>query len=301
MRAVAALFLLCLSAVGQAPPKSAFDRAALEQWVRHLFVWGPHIDVKVSEPAPAPLPGFKQVSVVASAGNASQEEIFYVSADGRKLIRGSVYDIGTNPFEADARRIATERQPSFGPADAPVVLVVYSDFQCTYCRQEAQILRQQLAKEYPKQVRVHFKDFPLDPIHPWARPAAIAGRCIYRQQPAAFWDYHDWIFEKQPSITVENLKQNLQEFAKTNGLDATRLNACLDGKATESEVNESMADARALGVNSTPTVFVNGRRLAGSVPWANLKQVIDHEIAYAGKNAAAASCCEVKLPVPGAQ
>ena len=62
---------------------------------------------------------------------------------------------------------------------------------------------------FPTQVRVYFKDFPLEPIHPWAKPAAIAGRCVFRQKPAAFWDFHDWIFEHQGEITVENLKDKV--------------------------------------------------------------------------------------------
>ena len=111
------------------------------------------------------------------------DEVFYLSADGTRLIRGAVYDIEVNPFAKDLAKIKTDLQPSMGTPGAPVVIVVYSDFQCAYCREAAKMLRENLLKSYPKEVRLYFKDFPLDQIHPWARPASIAGRCVFRQNP----------------------------------------------------------------------------------------------------------------------
>jgi protein-disulfide isomerase len=297
---VALLFFDALSGA-QTPPKegakSGLDKSTLEQYVRHLFVWGPQIQVKVSDPKPSTLPGFQQMNVMASAGNASQEETFLISNDGKKIIRGVVYDVAENPFDVDKDRIKTDEQPSFGPATAPVQLVIYSDFQCSFCREEANVIRQTLAPAYPDQVRVIFKDFPLEPIHPWAKPAAIAGRCIYRQKPAAFWDFHDWIFENQGTLTVENLKDKVLEFGKGKGIETIQLGSCLETKSTDAEVNRSMAEARMLGVNSTPTMFVNGRRLVGRLEWGQLKSVIDHEIEYQ-KMRGGEKCCELTLTSP---
>ena len=278
-------------------PKSGLDKATLEQYVRHLFVWGPQIQVKVSDPKASTLPGFKEISVVASAGNASQEETFLVSSDGKKIIRGVVYDVAENPFDVDKGRIKLDEQATFGPESAPVQLVIYSDFQCSFCREEAKVIRQTMAPAYPEQVRVIFKDFPLEQIHPWAKPAAVAARCIYRQKPTAFWEYHDWVFENQGTLTVENLKDKTLEFGKSKGLEPIQLGGCIDAKSTEAEVNRSMAEARVLGVNSTPTMFVNGRRLVGRLEWGQLKSVIDHEIEYQ-KNRGGEKCCELTLTSP---
>jgi len=296
----AALLWFAAVCVAQKPAgPSALDKTTMEQYVRHLFVWGPQIQVSVSDPKPAAeLPGFKEVNVTASAGQASQQETFFVSNDGRRIIRGSIYDVSKNPFEADREKISTELQPSFGPPGAPVSLVMYSDFQCSYCKEEASVIRKNLPSAFPTQVRVYFKDFPLEPIHPWAKPAAIAGRCIFRQKPAAFWDFHDWIFEHQGEITVENLKDKVAEFGKTKSLEPIQLAACMETKATEAEVNRSQAEGRNLGVNSTPTLFVNGRRLVGNLPWPQLKQIIDHEIEYQKTHADGEKCCEVTLPSP---
>lgn len=284
--------LLCVNVSA----KSALDKTTLESYVRHLFVWGPQIQVQISEPKPSALPGFMEMTVTGSSGAASKQETFYVSKDGRKIVRGTIFDVAESPFQSDIEKIQTDMQPAFGPEDAPVSIVIYSDFQCSYCKEGAKILRENVAKAYPKEVRVYFKDFPLEQIHPWARPAAIAGRCVYRQNPALFWDYHDWVFANQGEITPENLKEKVLEFARSKSLEAVQLERCLDAKETEDEVNRSIAEARSLGVDSTPTLFVNGRRLVGHMPWPQFKQIIDHEIEH--RKVGGKKCCEVGVPAP---
>ena len=303
MRVVIPLLAAALCATGQtaAPAKkSALDKATLEAYVRHMFVWGPQIKVRVHDPVPSPLPGFMEVTVSASAGNASQDEVFHVSKDGQKVVRGIVFDVAKNPFDPDLKKIKTELQPSFGTPGASVVVAMFSDFQCSFCKEEAQSIRQNLLKTYPDKVRVYFKDFPLDQIHPWARTAAIGGRCIFRQAPASFWDYHDWIFEKQSEMTPENLKAKIQEFAKEKNIDPIPLTRCIDTRATEAEVNRNVAEGKALQINSTPTMFINGRRLVGKYAWEQIKAIIDYEIEYqkTAKNAGEDCGCEVKLPSP---
>ncbi|HYP08939.1 MAG TPA: DsbA family protein [Bryobacteraceae bacterium] len=309
--AVAMVWLGVSAAVAQqtparpkaAPPKAStatpFDKAALEDYVRHLFVWGSQIQVTVHDPKPSEeLPGFREVVVSARAGQASQEDTFYVSQDGRRIFRGTVYDLSKSPFAADAAKLKTEQDASFGPPNAPVELVVFSDFQCGYCKEEATILRKNVASTFPDTVRVTFKDFPLEPIHPWAKPASIAGRCVLRQKANLFWEYHDWIFENQGVITTENLKDKFFEWSKGKALEPIQLAACYDNKATETEVARNQAEGRALAINSTPTMFVNARRLVGGVPWQQLKAIIDHEIEYKKAHPSADKCCEVTLPTP---
>jgi protein-disulfide isomerase len=281
--------------------KSAFDKATLEAYARHLFVWAPPIKVEIGDPQPSPLPGFSEVHVHASAGNASADETLYVSKDGQKILRGTVFDVNQNPFKPELEKLHTELQPSFGTPGATVVIVLFSDFQCPYCKDEAKSLRTNLLSTYPTQVRLYFKDLPLSQIHPWAMPAALAGRCIFKQNPAMFWEYHDWIYEHQGEMNVDNLKLKIMEFIKGKEIDALQLERCMDTKATEPEIEKSMAEAKALGVSGTPTLFVNGRLLVGqSATWANLRPVIDYEIEYqkTAKNAGEDCGCEVKLPSP---
>ncbi len=285
------------------PRKSFYDKANLEQYLRHLFVWGPQITVTISDPKPAGrLPGFEEVNVRASAGKASQEEVFYISKDGRRILKASVFDVEQNPFKPELDKLKTDFQPSFGTPGAPVVIVVFTDFECPFCKLEAKMLRDNLVSAFPKQVRGYFKDYPLESIHPWAKMASITGRCVFRQKPTSFWDYHDWIYEHQSEIKADNFKSKVMEFAKTkeNDIDALQLSRCMDTRATEAEVNKNIADGKTLQVNSTPTMFVNGRRLVGQVEWPNLRQIIENEIEYqkTAKNAGEDCGCEVKLPTP---
>lgn len=289
-----------------APPaaavkKSALDKATLEAYVRHLFVWGPQITVKVADPKPSQVPGFVEVKVTGSAGAASQDETFLISKNGLKILRASVFDVRENPFKSELDKLKTDFTPGYGTPGAPVVLVLFSEYQCPFCREEARMLRENIVKTYPTQVRVYFKDYPLDQIHNWARSASIAGHCVARLNPAAFWDFHDWVFDKQSQFTPENLKPKVLEFAAQKQVDTLQLAQCMDTKATEAEIAKNIAEAKALGVSSLPTLFVNGRRLTGQIPWPNLRQIIDFELEYqkTAKNAGdQAACCSVTLPSP---
>jgi protein-disulfide isomerase len=300
--ALALLAAVALWSAEKGPAKkSALDKTTLEAYVRHLFVWGPQIKVEVGDAKPSPLPGFDEIKVHASAGDASVDESLYVSKDGQKIVRGNYFEIDKNPFKPQLDKLHTELQPSFGTPGAPVVIVLFSDFECPFCKEEAKSLRSNLLSTYQKEVRLYFKDLPLSQIHPWALQAAIAGRCIFKQNPAAFWDYHDWIYEAQSDVTADNLKPKIMEFVKGKEIDPIQLERCMDSKATMPEIEKSMEEAKALGVNATPTLFVNGREMLGqAAAWSNLRQVIDYEIEYqkTAKNAGEDCGCEVKLPSP---
>jgi protein-disulfide isomerase len=303
---LAAIVVAALAALAQKAPtppaKSALDKTTFEAYVRHLFVWGPQVQVKIGDPKPCELPGFSEITVYASSGTAQAQQRFFVSGDGQKVVQGAVYDIKRDPFGAQNEKIKTDG-PRLGEADAPIVLVEYSDFQCPFCKDEAKMLRENLISAYPKLARLYFKDFPLDQLHPWARMAAIAGRCVYKQNPEAFWQYHDWIFESQSDIKPENLKSKVLEFAKGKRIDAIQLSRCLDTRETEADLDKAIAEATALQVNQTPSLFVNGRLLTGRMGWPQLQGLIDFEIEYQ-KTKAAGGCatkdtgCEVKIPTP---
>ncbi len=284
MRSLAAVAcLLALAGAAQVPPKaqprslapgkSALNKATLEGYLRNLELWPPQVQVKIGDPKPF-IRGLYEVNVHLSAGAASKDVPFYVSADGKTIIRGSAFNIDRNPFQPELDQLNTEHQASFGPANAPLTLVVFSDFECPICREEAKQLREKAPQDAPRDLRVVFIDFPLESIHPWAKAAAMAGRCVYRQNAAAFWDYHDWAFEHQPELNANNLRSKVVDWARSKHLDATQLERCIDTRATEAEVDAEVARGKALQVDSTPTSFLNGRRLVGQVPWPNLLQII---------------------------
>lgn len=282
--------------------KAVLDKAALESYVRHLYVINPQIKIEVLDAQASDLPGFDRVIVRASTDKANQDFPLFISKDRKKIIQGTAYDLGQNPFKADLDKLKTEGSPSFGTPGASVVIVAFSDYQCPFCKDEAQTLRQNLLSAYPTQVRLYFKDFPLEQIHDWAKTAAIAGRCVFRQDPAAYWKFHDWIFSKQTEIKAATVKDQILEWAKTEkDLDGLQLNRCIETNATVAEVDRTVAEAKALGVNSTPTLFINGRRISDRVDWPTLRAIIDNEIEYqkTAKNAGEDCGCELKLDIPG--
>ena len=302
---------VCLSAYGQTqtvpkgapvPAPSAFDKATFEAYVRHMFVMDSRIGVQISDPKPDEIPGFSVVTVRASMGLQSQDIVFHVSKDGKKIVQGVVYDIGHNPFQAELDKLKTEGAPGMGTSGAPVAIVEFSDFECPYCKEEAKLLRDNLLSTYPTQVKLYFKEFPLEPVHPWAKRAAMAARCVQRQGLDAFWAFHDWIFAHQDRITPENLRDQVLDWTKGQSqIDAMKLGQCMENKLTEAEVDKTVAQGHDLAVNSTPTLFVNGRRIEKALDWPTLKSILDFEIEYqkTAHNAGDDCGCELKLNLPG--
>jgi len=242
------------------------------------------------------------VTVRASKGPAAQDFKFYVSKDGSRMVQGSVFEIAQNPFKSDLDKLKNEGAPGWGTTGAPVVIVEFSDFECPFCKEEAKMLRDNLLTAYPKDVKLYFREFPIESLHPWAKAAAMAGRCVMRQKPETFWDYHDWIFAHQEQVTPDNFKDQVTAWVKgRKDLDPLQFGTCLDTKATAAEVEKSQAMGRDLGVNSTPTLFINGRRIAQAIDWASLKSIIDYEIEYqkTAHNAGDDCGCSINLNLPG--
>src|SRR5262249_9094883 len=118
----------------------------------------------------------------------------------------------------------------------------------------------------------------------------------------AFWSFHDWIFEHQTEILPENLKDRVLEWAKgQKDLDAMQLTACMADPTAAAEVDEEIKQGKSLSVDRTPTLFVNGRRIAQTIDWQNLKNVIDYELEYqkTAKNAGENCGCDTRLQLPG--
>jgi protein-disulfide isomerase len=302
MKLIASLLIIAAGLTQAAAEQTGFDKPALEAYLRHVELWVAGVGVKIDDPKDSKeLPGFLDVIVhLGYNGNNLPDQHYFMSKDGKKIFKADVYDMNKSPFQANIDKLDVKGAPSLGPATAPIALVVFSDFQCPMCRQEAEVIHKQITEAFPTQVRVYFRDFPIESLHNWARPAAIAGRCVYKLNPAAFWDYHDWIYENQTYIGLDNLNSKLQEFAASKGLDGMQLSRCIEGKSTDAEVKASMAIGNALSLNATPTLFLDGRKLEGAVPWETLQTLIKMEIDHQAKAAAVTSkddsCCTVTIP-----
>jgi protein-disulfide isomerase len=160
--------------------------------------------------------------------------------------------------------------PAKGPANAPVTIVEFSDFECPYCSTARKTVEQVVAA-YPGKIRLVFRDFPL-PFHSNAQKAAEAGLCADEQ--GKFWEIHDKMFDQQDKLTVADLKAN----AKALGLDSAKFDQCLDSGKLAAKVKESVEAAQAAGISGTPAFFVNGRLLSGAQPLEKFKELVDEEL-----------------------
>lgn len=163
--------------------------------------------------------------------------------------------------------------PSKGPADAPVQILEFSDFQCPYCSRVTPTLAK-LVETYGDKVRIAFRDFPL-PFHDKAEGAAEAAQCANAQ--GKFWPYHDKLFGNQGALAPENLKQ----YAADLGLDAAKFNDCLDKGEFKAAVLKNHQDGESMGVGGTPAFFVNGRFVSGAQPYEAFAAMVDEELQMA--------------------
>ena len=274
------VLLAAASAWGQAPAAPADPQAAvkrrLEGYLRYLYAWDDNVQVKIGQLLESSIPGVFSTVVDASHGENRLRQVFLVTADGRFVIRGEVLDTSIDPYTSARLGISLTNQPSKGPAEAPVTIVEYGDFQCPTCKEMYPVLKELVSQQ--KDVRVVFKDLPLVAKHDWAMAAAVAGQCAYQQSNEAFWRLHDYFFENQAQLNAQNLDATLDAFAtRAGGLDAAAFTACRQQKATQHRVEASLEEAAALGLANTPTLFINGRPLVGAQPRQIIERLIDFE------------------------
>lgn len=166
--------------------------------------------------------------------------------------------------------------PSRGPVSAPVTIVEYSDYQCPFCARVNPTLAR-VREKYGNQVRIVWKDFPLENIHPLAAKASEAAHCAGEQ--GKYWELHDRLFANQKALGTDALKQH----AAAAGLEPIGFGACLDSGRHASRVSDGVAEGKALGIDSTPTLFINGRRVTGAQPWEVFENIVEDELARAGR------------------
>lgn len=169
-------------------------------------------------------------------------------------------------------QIPYEGYPSIGPADAPITIVEFSDFQCPYCRQWNQTVYEPLMAAYPGKIRLVYRNLPLTSIHPDAQGAAEAAMCANEQNK--FWEFHDKLF------AGEGLGAGVySQYASDLGLDVNKFESCVKQGKYRQAVQDDSDFALNLGINSTPTFFVNGLAVVGAQPLSVFQQVIDKELA----------------------
>ncbi len=183
-------------------------------------------------------------------------------------------DVAAQPQPTQAQQrftVSTGDNPAFGPADAPVTIVEFSDFECPYCRKWYTEAWPQIQKTYASQVRLVYRDFPLN-FHANAQSAAVAASCA--DQQGKFWEYHDLLFSGAALGT-----DTYTSFANQLKLDMVKFQDCQKDQSVLDEVQADADYGASLGVTGTPTFFVNGIPLVGAQPFSAFKSIIDRELA----------------------
>ena len=274
------------SAASAAPAKSPApvllpSEAQIDAALKRNFGYDPGLTWTIYDIKPSAIPGLVEVVVSMNKQNPTH---LYVSPDTPNAIVGELIPFGPNPFAGAREKLKAADGPTLGAQNPVIEMVEFSDLECPHCKAAAPVV-EKVISDFP-QVRLRFQQFPLPAsVHPWAMKAAEYADCAAHENKGAFWKYIDAIFENQGSIALATADDKLKEFAATAGLDAAKIAACAASPETEASVNKSLRLGQSLEINSTPTTFINGRKVAGiaSVPYEQLKALVQFEIDHAGK------------------
>jgi protein-disulfide isomerase len=209
----------------------------------------------------APAASAEQASATGAPAAAVSPEGQQEAAEPTAVPQVTRYDV---PVDDD---------PALGPSAAPITIVEFSDFECPYCQRWTSDVYGKIKEQYPDQVRLVYRDFPLESIHANAFPAAEAANCAHEQ--GQFWPFHDKLFSMEKGLST----QAYTDYATDLGLDLDDFKACLDSGKYKEEVQADFDFAAELGVRSTPTFFINGIALVGAQPFEVFQDVIEKELA----------------------
>jgi len=248
----------------------------------------PNYDIHIGPRTKSEVSGYDEIVVTFTAeGQASKPLTFLLSSDGKTLAQFSKFDLSKDPKELVS---AANRPARGGPANAPVVIVGFDDLECPYCAKMHAQLFPALIDRYKDQVRIVYRDFPLDQ-HPWAMRAAIDANCLAAQSHTGYWNMVDHIHSHAAELggdpkSLAKANEALDTLAREEGtrqkVDATALNACI-AKQDDTAVKASIKEAEALGVEATPALFINGEKLEGALPLEYVYRMIDNALTASGQ------------------
>lgn len=281
---------LALGCKAQSPPTATLDSTTIrhiEVLVRSQFNIPQDYSVAVGAGTPSQIPGYETLPITFTRGSHSSTTNFLLSTDGQTLARLETFNLAKDPvFNID-----TAGRPIRGNPAAKVTVVNFDDLECPYCARMHQSLFPATLERYKDKVRFIYKDFPLAEVHPWAIHAAVDANCLGAQSSDVYWTYVDYLHahgqevsgeDRDPKKSYATLDRIARQEATLGKLDAEKLDACVT-KQDETQVLASMKDGDKLGVDSTPSIFVDGEHIVGWVPEEQLWMVIDRALRAAGE------------------
>jgi protein-disulfide isomerase len=281
------VLLACFGVAAQGPSTDVPQR--IERQIRSYYDLPDSVKVTISAPHTSEFPNYDDYTVTLEGDGNKRVFDFLLSKDQKTLIRMTRMDMSKDPYAENMKKIDVKGRPVRGNPNAKVVIVNFDDFECPFCSRAHQTLFPELLKEYGDRVAFIYKDFPLSEIHPWAIHAAVDANCLAALNNDAYWDFADYIHSNQHVVNSERGHEaqfaaldriTLTEGAKFN-VDTTKLQACVKAQK-EDAVTASVKEGEALGVDGTPTMFVNGRSVNGARTAEEFRAVFDSALQQAG-------------------
>lgn len=267
---------------GALPPETTHR---IQSEIRSRYNVPPQINLVLAEPKPSEVPGYDLVVVTFLGGTHTTTHDFLISKDHKTLAHLEKMDISQDLMS----KINVKGRAVRGNASAKVTIVNFDDFQCPFCSRMHSTLFPNILQAYGDRVKIIYKDYPLVEIHPWAMHAAINGNCLGEQNNEAYWDFADFVHANQKEVAGKtraeaflNLDKATQTQVEKHQLDQQKLQACVQ-KQDEGAVRASMAEGDSLGVDSTPTLFINGERLTGAMSEEELRSILNRALADNGQ------------------
>jgi protein-disulfide isomerase len=283
--------LLCLGCSAQSNPQSGplTVNQRIERQVHAYYNIPADVNIKIGPHTPSEFPNYETVPVTLSRGDKTQAMEFLVSKDGKTLLRMTKIDLTEDPYAATMKKIDVAGRPVRGNPNAKVTIINYDDFECPFCARMHSTLMTEILPQYGDKIKIIYKDYPLS-MHPWAKRAANNANCLAKESGQGYWEFADYVHANQRAISgnqkdVQNSFNELDhitlDIGKKNGADATRLQACIKAQP-DAAMKASVEEGDSIGVNATPTVFVNGERLEGAVDIEEVKAALNQRLLEAG-------------------
>src|SRR5208282_1604517 len=275
------LLAVCLGCVAQSASPELSKK--IERQIRSTYKIPAEVQVQVGAPTPNnEFPNYDSLVLTIDNGGKKQNLNFLVSKDHSSLIRMTKFDLNKDPFAETMSKIDVNGRPTRGAKASKVVVVNFDDFECPFCSRMHQTLFPQILKEYGDRVTFIYKDYPLVEIHPWATHAAVDANCLASQNSDAYWDFADYIHanqhevsnEKTPAARLDALDKLTLLQGQKHNLDVVKLQSCIKAQ-DETAVKASMKEGDGIGVEATPTLFINGEKIDGAVPVSELRAALD--------------------------
>lgn len=284
-RSIFVLMLVCLGCSAQLAPVPSDLTQKIERQVRVTYSIPASVKITVGPLRPSDFANYDALTITMDGDQKKQSYEFLLAKDGKTLARVTKLDLTKDPYAEAMKKIDLNGRPSRGNKDAKVVVVNFDDFECPFCSRMHQELFPEILKEYGDRITFIYKDYPLVEIHPWATHAAVDANCLAAQNPDAYWDFADYIHanqhevsnEKTPAARFDALDRLAMLQGQKHNVDTVKLQSCVKAQ-NDSAVKASMKEAEGIGVEATPTLFINGEKIDGAVPASELRAALDRAL-----------------------